>query len=608
MNERLLNENFLKDISIKRKLILIYIFCMFIPLLFMGVFINFSMRKIVLQQTVNEAKMNVDRVEQRIKECINIAVDISNKLYADTTAQQIASQIYTSPLEITNTLNSYTDFEAFQHTFKEIDKICIYTDNDTIMENTYFMKATENVKKENWYKKALSGNGVINWEYIAAPYADSKSLALTRSIGKFGTNQILVIYIHNSYLQSILGQEQFNTIIANKNGDVIASNEKDYSGKNIKQFDKFSFDDNTKISNINYNGTEYKMLINHCSTSGEDKFLQIIALFPVKVILKPVYKVLIICLKISFVTLIAAGIFIIIFSVILSKRAKQLSNDMHKVALGNLDYGTKISGKDEFGMLGDDLNLMVKNLKSLIDEVYITNLQKRELTIKQREIEFKMLASQINPHFLFNSLETIRMKALCNGEREIADAVKLLGWLMRRSLELNDEMITIESELDFIKTYLKLQKFRFGNKINYVINVDKKSLKCTIPPVIIQPIVENAVVHGIEQKENDGNIIINIDSVSKSSEIFLDGNEVNSDFELLKISIRDDGVGIDEDKINFIKGTLEYENSDSNKRRIGLRNVHQRIKLCYGDSYGLEIYSGVDKGTTVEMLLPKIYK
>lgn len=200
------------------------------------------------------------------------------------------------------------------------------------------------------------------------------------------------------------------------------------------------------------------------------------------------------------------------------------------------------------------------------------------------------------------------MKALCNGEREIADAVKLLGWLMRRSLELNDEMITIESELDFIKTYLKLQKFRFGNKINYVINIDEKLLKCTIPPVIIQPIVENAVVHGIEQKENDGNIIIDIDSVSKSSEIFLDENEVNSDFELLKISIRDDGVGIDEDKINFIKVTLEYENSDSNKRRIGLRNVHQRIKLCYGDSYGLKIYSGVDKGTTVEMLLPKIYK
>ena len=199
-----------------------------------------------------------------------------------------------------------------------------------------------------------------------------------------------------------------------------------------------------------------------------------------------------------------------------------------------------------------------------------------------------MLASQINPHFLFNTLETIRMQAHCKGEKEIAHVTKLLARIMRRNLETGNELVKLGAEIELVNDYLDIERFRYGDKIHYNINYqDDDVADYMVLPLLIQPVVENAIVHGLESKQGEGSVNI---------EIYKDGG-------LLKIIVQDDGVGMSEGELNKVLSALN-EIDDMPGYRIGLRNVHQRIKLFYGENYGLKIYSEVGKGTRVEILLP----
>ena len=171
-------------------------------------------------------------------------------------------------------------------------------------------------------------------------------------------------------------------------------------------------------------------------------------------------------------TIILALIVIIYFSKNISKRIDILRREMHRVVNGDFYIMKSIDGTDEIGQLYQDLNTMIESINKLIDEVYVEKIQKEQLRASQKEAEFKMLANQINPHFLYNTLETIRMKAYCNGDKEIADIVKKLGKIMRRNLEVSGKMVTLKSELELIDSYLQIQAMRFEGMVKYELNVE----------------------------------------------------------------------------------------------------------------------------------------
>lgn len=272
-----------------------------------------------------------------------------------------------------------------------------------------------------------------------------------------------------------------------------------------------------------------------------------------------------------------------------------LSVDMRKVVSrarmgGDIDYTSNITGKDEIGRLSKDLNIMVENIKKLTKEVYEANFQKQQLLIWQKDMKLKVLANQINPHFLFNSLETIRMKAHIKGEEEIARIIMLLGKIIRKNLELDNQHVPLRSELELVENYLEIQKFRYGEKINYQIEEFRHLENYLILPLLIQPVVENAIIHGLENKEGRGNVWIKF--VRENGE--------------LRIIVTDDGVGIDRKKLVKLQKILAKNGIPGGigRRKIGLLNVHQRIKLYYGEKYGLRVSSTHNQGTTVEIILP----
>ena len=208
--------------------------------------------------------------------------------------------------------------------------------------------------------------------------------------------------------------------------------------------------------------------------------------------------------------------------------------------------------------------------------------QEQQYMLSKEQMRFEVLANQVNPHFLFNVLESIRMKAHSNGESEIATIVKKMGALIRRNLEISNDYITLREELSFVEDYLIVQKFRFGDKIQSSLHFSEDLLQLTVLPLTIQPIVENAIIHGLEGVIETGNVIIS-------------GSIENGK---LIITIADNGKGVDSDKIvNLLH--ISPDTKGVEEKRIGLTNK-------FGKSYGLIIEKNHPRGTIVQVILPVI--
>ena len=232
---------------------------------------------------------------------------------------------------------------------------------------------------------------------------------------------------------------------------------------------------------------------------------------------------------------------------------------------------------------------MAGKLQDLIAAVKTAEKQKSEMQLQQKDIQFKMLVSQINPHFLFNTLESIRMSALVEGARESAEMVKLLGKLLRSSIEINSVEILLKDEIATAESYLKIQSFRYGKRLQYNIDMDAVSNGYKVIPYILQPIVENSIIHGMEEQRQKTSIAL---------KAYFQENQ-------LVLEVADDGVGMTQEKLQELRQRLEVP-LGSTATHIGLRNVHQRIRFHYGPEYGLKIESEYNQGTVVKICLPGV--
>jgi two-component system sensor histidine kinase YesM len=264
---------------------------------------------------------------------------------------------------------------------------------------------------------------------------------------------------------------------------------------------------------------------------------------------------------------------------------------MHRASNNDYDIVDSFHGDDEISETFHDLKILVQQVKQKEAEMYQEQIREQKLMNEQQEMEYKMLANQINPHFLYNTLETIRMKALTEGNRDVATAIKLLGKSMRYVLEnTGTSSTTLQKELDYIDTYMKIQKLRFGDRINYSLSVaeDVHPGQCEILPLLLQPIAENAISHGLECTAGGGNIHIDIRLLGSS---------------VLSVTITDNGTGISPEKLQALKGSLNLP-CKTKTNSIGLYNINRRIRLCYGECYGLRLKSEDGKGTQVNLTIP----
>ena len=287
--------------------------------------------------------------------------------------------------------------------------------------------------------------------------------------------------------------------------------------------------------------------------------------------------------------LVISVLMIVIFSAIFGDRLQDLRKQMHLVATGRYNEVKPIDGMDEIAEIYQELEQMMSDIQNLMAHVVEEKVQKEKIHTRQKEVEFKMLASQINPHFMYNTLETIRMKARVNNEPEIEELVKMLAKIMRRNIQVKDQMVTLKSEVELIENYLKIQEYRFGDRIQSEVIIDDGiDLQTKTMPLIIQPFVENAYVHGLEAMTDGGRLVIHISQNEKD----------------IVITICDNGVGMNYYRLGKLRRAL-HRGENLDETHIGINNVNQRLKLQYGEEYGIQIKSEENKGTSVEIPIPR---
>lgn len=364
-------------------------------------------------------------------------------------------------------------------------------------------------------------------------------------------------------------------------------------------------DSGTRRYEFEWNGETYFACRQYNGLTGWETYSVVSEkdFFPQAIILQRQILFIVICAMLAAV----AGVSILSYT--FTRPVRMLAEGMRKVETGNFEVQIETEKKDEMGQLIRTFNYMVREIHKLIRVVY-------QQKLAQKNAELTALQAQINPHFLYNTLDSINWMLIERDEMEISDVVVSLGDILKYSLHGDADLVTLGEELHYIQSYLCIQKNRLEERLSVQMKIEEDAMDCQVPKLILQPIVENAIRHGIEQMKEGGEICI-----SAALENEDDSTGAACDQKCLIIRVRDNGPGMTQEELEICRKQIYYtQSSDKNvqgtvlnqeaagentkRKRIGMRNVYRRIQLLFGEFYGLEIESEKGQGTVVTMRLP----
>jgi two-component system sensor histidine kinase YesM len=284
----------------------------------------------------------------------------------------------------------------------------------------------------------------------------------------------------------------------------------------------------------------------------------------------------------GFLILIFTLILILYISSSISKSVGKIVDAMKTAQKGELNVQIDIDTKDEISIIGTSFNKMMVKVNRLIEDVTTA-------TQRKKEAEIRALEAQINPHFLYNTLDSINWLAIEKEEFEISKMLKSLAMILRYSINKSNKFVTVREELEWLNQYIYLQQYRFDYSFKCAVEADESVLDCRIYKLLLQPFIENTIIHGFAGYTGDGLIRISID---------------NYEEDYVKFIIEDNGVGISEEKLEYLNRDIK-NGMESEENGIGVKNVFNRIRMCYGDRASWLITSTPGNGTTVSIIIPK---
>lgn len=586
----------IKNIKFSGRMLLIYIIGGIIPFVFAMLYVNERSQDIMLEQSKKTQAEEVSLLCSSVKESMNVALDVSQQIYYDNKVREIASRVagknYETAEEFNEDCEDLVFIEKYLRYYKdELSDIRIYVPNKTISSNEYISYISDEDKKNLiWYVPTQARGGKPYWSYNQNGAEKKKVLQLTRAIYDKNSNEIgiLSIQLGTKKTTQKITKRQTDTLLIYKVNDVLAASFQidSENGFILKSLRDFSKKKDSKV--ITNRVKDYLLTYQRICPDDSDVYYTVASVQSYQDLMTNFTKTSIISMGAVFVGLVISVILIAVFSAIFGVRSRKLQQQMHYVATGRYDLVEPIEGNDEVAQLYRELERMMTDIQELTKRVVEEKVQKEKLHTKQKEVEFKMLASQINPHFLYNTLETIRMKAKINRQAEIEELVKMLAKIMRRNIQVSNHMVTLQSEIELIENYLVIQRYRFGDRIYSEVQVDEEvDTTVMVVPLIMQPFVENAYIHGLEAKEDGGLLKIH---VMKQEENIV-------------ITIEDNGSGMSYYKLGEMRRRLR-ENDTAAKEHIGIVNVNQRLRILYGEAYGVTLQSRPGEGTCVKICFP----
>lgn len=569
--------------KLRYRLMLLYFAGGALPMIFISLYLINGTNHLLVKQAESAESTEIEMTRQRMEEMLATVATVSKYFIFDEALENIALKEYTNYQELVTDYRNYdafVDYGSYYNTI--ISWISVYLENETIRGNSHFVKVDDEIRNQSWYQNIKEKNGVPYWQYLPVKTGEYEGLALTRLVKtKRGKNVgVLVLHVRPDRLKEIVRTREHDTWII-LNGETLI--EEQTSSISFEQLQSFlpDGDQESYQEKITVDKKEYVLTSSNVKISEAQGVLQIVSLRSYQDILREADKQNQKSILLFLFSVGLSSIMIAAFSWSFGTRVGRFHQQMQKAAAGEFDLVEKLGGNDEISELYDYMGTMILEIRRLLSEVYHERLQAERLRNEQRNAEYKVLASQINPHFLYNTLETIRMKARVNGQYDIERLVKMLAKILRKNIQAGQQDVTLQAETELISYYLEIQKYRFGERIQYHIRIDEDLKQYRVFPLLLQPIVENSIIHGLEIKEGIGHIDISI---------------VHAE-DKVRISIEDDGVGMGEDTLKELRKNLNQTSQTS--EHIGVGNVHRRIRLRYGQEYGIEINSTKNVGTAV---------
>lgn len=573
----------LSQFSIRRQLFILYLPVVFLSTVTIGLLLVYDSTKQLTGNYQHLAELNAQRVKSVLFDTTNTLTNTASSLSNDTHLRQLLTANYLDDQEAIVDINSYDQLDEIRNLQTSIAKLTIYTTNQTIPNYKYFQQADDTIQATAWYQRALKQPDAFLMTMPEDYKANHLSLYKTLPLPLSKETAVLEIQVDYNYLSNRLRNSSYELELQ-LNDDVIFYSDKINQVGEPGQLTALS-EPQTSAAFLKNDGTKVLLTKSTLPMSNKEDIITIYSADTNAY--RNLRANLIRWSTIVLVILITTFIIVFLFARFFTKRISQLQQAVYFASIEDYDFFQNISGEDEISQISLDFHKIIQRIKKKEEEIYRSRLAQQELLTQQQQMEFNILAGQINPHFLFNTLETIRMMALTSGNSDVVYAIKLLAKSMRYTLEAHGTKRTsLEESLDAVHVYVKIQRMRFGDRVNFSYSVsneiDQKEVQ--ILPLLIQPLVENAISHGLEGITYPGFVRLTITK---------DGHD-------LVIVVQDNGSGIPPEKLEHLQQKIKTPSTHA-KKNIGLANVNHRVKMFYGPEYGLTIESVLGSGTQVTL-------
>ncbi|WP_183563513.1 sensor histidine kinase [Paenibacillus endophyticus] len=571
--------------KLRRKILLANILLVFIPVIAMGTIFYYHFSSVIEKKSSDFYGISLLETDRKLKYALNEITSVTNAA--------ITQQVLQQSLKRPNAVFTYDRRQEINNLFINhpmITSFIVYA-NDKLVYQYNASMSLKDMKRQPWHLPMMQAGGVPVWSgpgENGSAAAGKPVLIQAREIRDYYSLERIgsvVVYVKPEVLDQVFWDaatlKEGDILLVNRVGNVVFNK----SGESIGEHVDFPFLSEGSVPNKGYYTDNYrgeKALITYLPSHNPEWYL--VAITPKRLLQSESLSIRNIALVLGLFSLLSALLFDRFFVTRLVGTIISAVNGMKRV---EQRIFTPIpdddKSDDETDLLVQGFNRMSRQINELLQQVETEQAHKKEA-------EMQALVAQINPHFIYNSLESINSMAILQGNKDISRMVISLGKLLRISISENQELIPIHTELEHVRHYLNIQKYRFEDQFEYDIQIADSLRGYLTQKLIVQPIVENALYHAIEQMEHPGSITIQ--AVENGQDIWID--------------VVDNGPGFDEKTLLNLWKKNEMHDRKYKDSSVGLRNVHERLRIRFGSRYGLLICSSPGMGSSIRIRLPKI--
>ncbi|TDG00095.1 cache domain-containing sensor histidine kinase [Paenibacillus piri] len=584
----------LHALSLRHKLVLTILVCLVLPSLVSMNVSNLFTRGVVRTQVTENSQEAMRIVNQFISEQVKNMIYVMNFVQFDEELQLSIRE-----LGRVNASSAQGDVLAYKKTIsKRLDTVInslghlyvtvLLPNQQYVASYTTFAFDPTSFFEKSWFRdlEQVTGYNVKwvgaepNYDLQAAekPYLLTVAKPLRTNSATYG---YVVVSLEMDEIQKLLGQYKANElmVIIDRQGRIVVDPNYDNIGTAFPYFDRLPTDES--VSFLEVAGEEYIMLSEQLTPEWK-----LVSMSPYKEAAQKIESFRRVDFLIQLLFLVLFAVIVLYIVRTLTQPIARLVQTVVRIESGQLSERSNISGEDEVGRLGYVFDRMIDRIERMIEE----NRREQEL---KRKAELAMLQAQINPHFLFNVLNSIRLKIMMKGDEDNAELISSLSSLLRMTINRNNEFIPLHEEIEINKHYIRLLNSRHGDRVVLRVQAASDTLMLEVPRFILQPLIENAYIHGLKSKS--GEIVI----ATRRCE---DGR--------LQVEVRDSGIGMPEERLAALRADLESfrrADADDGKKSlsgIGISNVFERLQLIYGDRFDYEIESEPDRGVRIVLRFP----